>query len=86
MKEVKKYQTEDGKLFDEQWKAEDYEIAKRVISELGKILDIPYTLKLNSQNNEILKQIFDKRKELKDFLENMEEFDKRILKEFFNPY
>ncbi|KKK56955.1 hypothetical protein LCGC14_3059340 [marine sediment metagenome] len=86
MKEVMKYQTEDGKLFNEKWKAENYEIAKRVINKLGKLLGMPYTQQLSSPNNQILKKIFQFKKELKEFLENMERFDERILKEFFNPY
>ncbi|KKL21158.1 hypothetical protein LCGC14_2448240 [marine sediment metagenome] len=68
MKEVKKYETDDGRLFNEEWKATNYEIAKKVIAELGKILGTPYTLQLNSHNNEILKRIFHKREKLKIFL------------------
>ena len=86
MKEVMKYQSEDGRLFDEKWKAENYEIAKRVIKKLGKLLGIPYTQQLSSHNNQILLKIFQMKKELNQFLENMENFDERILKEFFNPY
>jgi len=85
MKEVKKYETEDGRLFNEEWKAKNYEIAKRVINELGNLLGIPYIrVNLNSSNNGTLKKIFQKRNELKGFLENMEDFDEKILKEFFN--
>ena len=83
--EVIKYQAENGCLFDEEWKAKNYEIAMRMIKGLGDVIGISYSPASNPMTS-LLKEIFIKRKKIKDYLSKMEEFDGRIINDIPPKY
>ena len=77
VKEVKKYRTTDGKEFDANWKAESYEeifeIAKRVSNIFG----------MGGFHKNYFREIIESRKELGNYLLEIEDFDPRGLDLFF---
>ena len=77
VKEIKKYRTTDGKEFDAKWKAESYkkisEIAKRVSNIFG----------MGGFHTNYFREIIESRKELGNYLLEIEDFDPRGLDLFF---
>jgi len=77
VKEVKKYRTTDGKEFDAIWKAESCE----KISEIVK--RISYIFGMGGFHSNYFREIIESRKELGNYLLEIEDFDPRGLDLFF---
>ncbi len=73
VKEVKKYRTTDGKEFDAIWKAESYEKISEIVKRVSNIFG------MGGFHKNYFREIIESRKELGNYLLEIEDFDPRGL-------
>ena len=77
VKEVKKYRTTDGKEFDAKWKAESYEKISEIVKRVSNIFG------MGGFHKNYFREIIESRKDLGNYLLEIEDFDPRGLDLFF---
>ena len=77
VKEVKKFRTTNGKEFNEKWKAESYEKISEIVKQISTIFG------MGGFHTNYFREIIENRKELGNYLLDIEDFDPRGLELFF---
>jgi len=77
VKEVKKFRTTNGKEFNEKWKAESYEKISEIVKRISTIFG------MGGFHTNYFREIIESRKELGNYLLDIEDIDPRGLELFF---